>query len=375
VTGDRIVKSAVHNHVIRGLGAVLLLFAVACGGGDKKASTTPKKATDQSMKDTGEPDVGTAHVTTGGGSGSATKPATPVAGAGSGSATPAVAEVPEGPKVVPPNFDGDPAQTKSQVDQHLGNARMALSQSTPDPDGALREARAVLALDASNLDAAALVAFAYYHKKLYDTAELVLDDVFKREAAKKNAQIYYVYGLVYDHTNRPEQATLSFEKAIAIDPSFASALVDVGEHQLMNQRYAEAQTTFEKLTGQFNRKDAITLTLLGSAYRGHAADFPAGNGQHDQLVKSADAAYKRAIQANASYGPAYYNLGLLYLDNDPFPGIPDSLQRLNAAKGYFDNYKNMPGVDMKLYDSRMKDVTRAIKKASKKAKKTAGATP
>ncbi len=366
--------STVHSQVIRGFGAVLLSLVIACGGGDKKtATTTPKKPTDQSMKDSGEPDLGTAHTTTAGaGSGSATAPNPQVAGAGSGSANPNVNPVnPEGPPVVPPNFDGDPSATKTQVDQHLGNAKMALAQSTPDADTALREARQVLALDASNLDAAALVAFAYYHKKLYDTAELVLDDVFKREAAKKNAQIYYVYGLIYDHTNRPEQAVLSFEKAVSIDPNFASALVDVGEHELMNQRYSDAQTTFEKLTGQFNRKDAITLTSLGSAYRGHAADFPAGQGQHEALVKKADGAYKQAIQASASYGPAYYNLGLLYLDNDPFPGIADSLQRLNAAKGYFDQYKNMPGVDMKLYDSRMKDVTRAIKKASKKAKKAA----
>ena len=376
---DRIVRSAVHNSVIRGFGAVLLSFAtiaaLGCGGGgDKKGgTTTPKKPTDQSMKDTGEPDATTAHPTGGGGAGSGTTPATPVAGNGSGSGSnpqqnPAN---PEGPPIIPPNFDGDPAATKSQVDQHLGNAKTALAQSTPDADTALREARLVLSLDASNLDAAAMIAFAYYHKKLYDTAELVLDDVFKREAAKKNAQIYYVYGLVYDHTNRPEQAVLSFEKAVALDPNYASALVDVGEHQLMNQRYGDAQGTFEKLTGQFNRKDAITLTSLGSAYRGHAADFPAGQGQHEAFVKKAEDAYKRAIQANASYGPAYYNLGLLYLDNDPFPGIADSLQRLNAAKGFFDQYKNMPNVDMKLYDSRMKDVARAIKKASKKTKKAA----
>jgi tetratricopeptide (TPR) repeat protein len=307
------------------------------------------------MKDTGEPAGGNV----------ANAPATPPT-------TPDPQQNPvnpDGPPVTPPNFDPDPAQAKTQVDSHLNIAKQALSQPTPDADGALREAKAALAIDASSIDAAAMVAFAYYHKKLYDTAELVLDDVIKREAAKQNAQIYYVYGLIYDHTNRPEIAVKAFEQAVALDPNHASALVDLGQHQLMNQRYGEAQGTFEKLTQQMNRKDAVTLTSLGSAYRGHAADFPAGNGQHDELVKSADAAYKRAIQVNSSYGPAYYNLGLLYLDNDPFPGISDPLQRLNTAKGYFDNYKSMQGVDLKLYDSRIKDVTKAIKKASKKPKK------
>lgn len=344
--------------------ASLFLLLVACGGGDKKtAPTTPKAPDNQSMKDA-DPSGNGVPVTknTAGNTPAAPTPAAP----NPDQANPVN---PDGPPVTPPNFDPDPAQAKQQVDSHLNIAKSALSQATPDADGALREAKAALAIDAANVDAAAMVAFAYYHKKLYDTAELVLDDVIKREAAKQNAQIYYVYGLVYDHTNRPDLAVRAFEKAVSLDPNHASALIDLGEHQIMNQRYAEAQSSLEKATQAMGRKDAVTLTLLGSAYRGHAADFPAGNGQHDQLVKSADGAYKRAIQANASYGPAYYNLGLLYLDNDPFPGVPDSLTRLNTAKGYFDNYKNMTGVDMKLYDSRMKDVTKAIKKATKKSKK------
>jgi len=48
--------------------------------------------------------------------------------------------------------------------------------------------------------------------------------------------------------------------------------------------------------------------------------------------------------------------------------VPDAVQRLNTAKAFFDQYKNMPGVDMKLYDERMKDVTKALKRAQKKKK-------
>jgi hypothetical protein len=81
------------------------------------------------------------------------------------------------------------------------------------------------------------------------------------------------------------------------------------------------------------------------------------------------------MSANPSYGPAYYNMGLLYLDADPFPGITDPLQRVNAAKDYFDKYKNMPGVDMKLFDERMKDVTKLIKRIQKQQKKGGAAPP
>lgn len=381
--------SCVASVMTRRLGAIAwLCLAAACGGGDKKATTTPDKAKpadSQSMTDSGDPTSGPDPVANPGGGGpvrpaprggGAGTPGAPVpaggpAVAGSGGpADPGVAAVPEPMPVTMPNFDPDPAQARSQVDQHLQIARAALSTPTPDAETALREARQALALDATNVDAAAMVAFAYYHKKLYDTAELVLDDLFKRDAAKQNANVYYVYGLVYDHTNRPDQAVLSFKKTVELNPSHASALVNLGVHQLQNSQYPEALGTFERLVNQFGRADAITLTSLGSAYRGHAADYPAGSPDRDSNVRKAEAAYKRALQANPGYGPAYYNLGLLYLDNDPFPGLADSLLRLNTAKSYFDQYKNMPNLDMKLYDDRMKDVTKAIKRAEKQLKKS-----
>lgn len=361
--------SRVTSSMTRRLGAVLLCLLVACGGGDKKEKTTPDKKDQggQSMKDTGDPEPAPA-----GGGTTGTGAGTGSAGAGS-AASPnsgGIASEPSDatPQVTYPNLDPDPAQAKTQVDAHLAIAKRALSQEPPDGDTALKEARIALTYDAASVDAAAMVAFAYYHKKLYETAELVLDDLFKRDTAKNNAQVYYVYGLVYDKTNRPDRAELAYQKAVGLDPNHASAMVNLGVHYLKNGRYDEAEQLFERLTTQFKRTDAVTLTSLGAAYRGRSADFPPG-GQRDQYVAKADGAFKRATKVNASYGPAYYNLGLLYLENDPFPGIADPLTRLNAAKGWFDQYKNMPGVDIKLYDDRMKDVTKLIKRIEKQNKK------
>jgi len=350
--------------------AILVCVVAACGGDSKKGgATTPKAGSDdQSMKDA-EPG--------GGGAGSGGANPTPGGGpAGGGPAAPpggpAVDPISSGPPIVIPNMDPDPQAAKAQVDSHLTIARAALAAATPDPDTALREAREALKFDAANVDAAGMVAFAYYHKKLYDTAELVLDDLFKRDQAKSNANVFYVYGLVYEHTNRPDQALKAYTQAVAINPNFPSALVNLGAFQLRNKQYTEAATTFERLTQQFNRNDAITLTSLGSAYRGRSGDYQAGDPNRDQLIRQAEGAYRKAMQANPSYGPAYYNMGLLYLDADPFPGIADPLQRVNAAKGFFDQYKNMPGVDIKLFDERMKDVTKLIKRIQKQQKKGGG---
>ncbi|MEJ7596881.1 MAG: hypothetical protein WKG01_03130 [Kofleriaceae bacterium] len=348
----------------RRIGMVLLCLATAaaCGGKGKDGKTTPGGGTGSQGQSQGMNDPG----------GDPNGPGGPGAAGGSGSNDPNLPDGggsdPTGPQVIAPNLDPDPAQAKTQVDQHLTVAKAALSAPTPDPETALREARLALQIDGASVDAAAMIAFAYYHKKLYDTSELVLDDLFKREAAKANANVYYVYGLVYDKTNRPERAVLAYKKTVELNPSHASALVNLGVHQLKNSQYVEAQATFERLTKEFKRVDAITLTSLGSAYRGRSADYPQGAGERDQYVRTAEAAYKRALQANGSYGPAYYNLGLLYLDTDPFPGVKDTLLRLNTAKSYFDQYKNMPGVDIKLHEGRLKDVDRAVKRAEKKAK-------
>ncbi len=351
----------------RVLGTLLLAVAISCGGGGKKGDTTPASSGGtsagtsggQSMAETENPaDPGGNPSMPAGGPAASDPPRSDPAGAGGG-----------GPPIVAPNLDPDPAQARSQVDKHLSVARSALAASVPDAETALREARLALTIDAANVDAAAMIAFAYYHKRLYDTAEIVLDDLYKREAAKGNANVNYVYGLVYDKTNRPEQAVLAYRKAVQINPNHASALVNLGVHQLKNSQYADAQQAFEKLTQQFNRTDAVTLTSLGSAYRGRSAEYPANAPEHGQLVRSAESSYKRALQANKGYGPAYYNLGLLHLDNDPYPGMTDPMLRLTTAKGYFDQYKNMPGFDLKLYETRMKDVEKAIKRVQKQLKK------
>ncbi|HUS30796.1 MAG TPA: tetratricopeptide repeat protein [Kofleriaceae bacterium] len=359
----------------RRLGALLLCVAIAaCGGGSKKSGTTPKAGAGSgaggkdatSMADNGDP--GGAG---GGGGGSATAPGMLQDGTGgdSGGGGSAANE----PPVTFPILDPDPAQAKVQVDAQLTVARTALAKSPPDADGALRAAREALKIDASSVDAAAYVAFAYYHKKQLDTAELVLDDLFKRPTAKQNANVFYVYGLVYEHTNRPDQAVLAYRKAVEINPSFQSALVNLGAFQLRNKQYDEATQTFEKLT-QSGRNDEVTWTSLGSAYRGKSGDYPPGSSDRNGLILKAEQAYKRATTTNASYGPAYFNLALLYLDADPFPsggGTLDTLQRLNAAKNWLAQYKNMPGVDIKLFDERNKDIDKAITREQKRRAKAA----
>jgi tetratricopeptide (TPR) repeat protein len=353
----------------------------ACGGKNKGGTTTPKAPGGGSasggeghMSDAEPGDVPDNGGGGGGGGGVGGAPA-PNNGGGN---TAEVDNTPP-PPITPVNLDPSPQQASAAVSQHLQAGELALKGPQPDADLALRESQAALAVDATSVDAVALMAHAYIEKKLYDTAEVILDMLLKErnDAAKGNAHIFYDYGLIYDKTARDAQAVLAYKTAVQLDPNFASANINLGVHQLQNKQYADAIETFEHVQ-KLGVADAATWVDVGDAYRGHSADFDPGSSDRDQLLLKAETSYKRAIDIDRNYGPAYYDLGLLYLDANPFPsggGPMDDLQRLGKAKTYFDQYKDTAGMDHKLYDDRTKDVDKLIKKITKQRSKGSKPAP
>jgi tetratricopeptide (TPR) repeat protein len=342
---------------MKSLAFVLTLAVAACGGKNKNDPTTP-----------------------GGGDGAGGQDPSGMGGGG----PPGGGDVADGgdggggdtggsPRVVPPDLDPDPAEAKAAVDMHLKVARQSLSGANPDPDGALKEAKLALGIDAASVDAAVVIVHAYYLKRLYDTAEVMLDELLKRPSAKNNAGLYYVYGLVYDKLNKKAEALLAYTKAVDLDGDHASARINLGVHQLANKAYDDAIENYEKVL-RLGRDDAEIQNSLGSAYRGRSGDYDKASRERDSFLQKAETAYKRATTYDSNYAPAQYNLGLLFLDADPFPtsaGPMDTLDRLNRAKDYFDKYKNSPGMDIKLYDERLKDVDKQIKREEKRRKKAA----
>ena len=374
---DRSARTRVGGRMSRFLSIALIAALAACGGKNKGGTTTPKAGGGSAtaggeghMSDEGPGDVpdngGTANA--GGGGGGAPSPAP-----NNGSSNNEPAAPP--PPITPVNLDPSPQQAASAVSQHLQAGQLALKGPQVDADLALRESQAALAVDATSVDAVALMAHAYIEKHLYDTAEVILDMLLKErhDAAAKNAHIYYDYGLIYDKTGRDAQAVLAYKTAVQLDPDFTSANINLGIHQLANKQYADAISTFEHVQ-KLGANDAATWVNVGDAYRGHSADFDPGSSDRDQLLLRAETAYKRAVDTDRNYGPAYYDLGLLYLDANPFPtggGAMDDLQRLGKAKTYFDQYKDTAGMDHTLYDARSKDVDKLIKKITKQREKQA----
>jgi tetratricopeptide (TPR) repeat protein len=207
----------------------------------------------------------------------------------------------------------------------------------------------------------------YVAKKLHDTAEVMLDELLKRPSAKDNASLYYVYGLVYDKQRKKQEAILAYKKAVELDDGYASARINLGVYQLANKQYDEAASNYEKVIS-LGRNDAEIQNSLGAAYRGQSGNYDPGSSQRLAQAEKAERAFKQATKLDSNYAPAYYNLGLLFLDTDKMSGLA-TLDRLNTAKGYFDQYKNAPGFDLALFDERTKDVDKAIKREQKRLKR------
>jgi tetratricopeptide (TPR) repeat protein len=249
-----------------------------------------------------------------------------------------------------------------------------MAAKNQDPDLAIREASAALQADETSVDAMVLLAHGNFAKGYLDMAEDILGKALAR-GGSTNKQAHFLMGLILDRTDRLDKAMRQYEAAVAIDPNYSSAVMNLGVHYLRNKRYSDALTLYQRLTGELGYSSPAAFTNLGSALRGHSADFNTTDiAKRNDLLLKAEHAYKRAVSVKKDYGNAYYNLGLLYLDADPFPagnGDMDRLKRLTQAKTYFDEYRRLPGADQTLADEQVGVAQKLIDREEKLRKKAA----
>lgn len=297
------------------------------------------------------------------------------AGAGTGQAAPAgegaTGATVDGGGVRPPGLDLPPAEKQKRVAAHLKRGQTALD-SRRDADLAAGEAKMALAVDETSVDAMVLLAESYYVKGYYDLVQDVLDKAQQRGGGN-NKKLHFIFGLVHDHAKKPDEALASYQKAVAIDASYRSALMNLGVHQLRNKRFQEAVALYERLTGALNYRTPASYTNLGSAYRGLSAEFSTSDvNRRNELLLKAERSYKQALTANRNYANAYYNMGLLYLDADPYPegkADMDLIKRLQRAKTQFAEYRRLAGADQKLADEQVAVAQKLIDKEERARQK------
>ncbi len=359
------------------IGAALLLATGACGGKDKKKGTTPGATGSSGTVSDGtpmSPGFDPANADPEGPLPSADPNDKPPERP-SDNVTDVGGDEPDDglPEIKPPGLDISPAERKSKVIKLVGNANSAL-QNNRDPDRAITEAKSALLVDETSIEAMVALAHGNVIKGYYDLAEDVLRKALNR-GGRSNKKAYFLLGLVYEKTKRPELAPGAYQNALTLDPDYRSALMNLGVNHIGSKRYESALKIYERLTGELGMKEASVWTNLGSAYRGRSLDFVTTDiTKRNKLVLKAQESYKRAISSDKNYGNAYYNMGLLYLDADPFPvgnGEMDRVVRLKNAKTYLDEYRRLPRSNQKLVDETAAVVQKLLDREALLAKKKA----
>lgn len=334
---DRSPRSCVDRVMVRAAIAGLSLVVAACGGGQKKPTTTPEVA--KAPAASVNPDEQTGQMYTGGADEAMPLPPEPKTPA----PAPAAAEPPEPKEVAglpkPPTQDLPKDKRDQLVREQLRRGIEALRAR--DSDGMIRAARGALDVDESNVEAMIMLAHGNYLKGYDDKAEAVLNLARKQRAGEAHPVLHMILGLVYDRTNREDLALAEYEKATQLKPDYLAALTNRGAIYLKRKRYPDAIAVFEQVV-QIHNKSPRAHTNLGSAYRGRSADVVENKVQREQLLRRAEQEFRVAMTQDQSYAPAYFNLGILYLDADPFPGM-DTMQRLAQAQKYLADYKRTAG--------------------------------
>jgi tetratricopeptide (TPR) repeat protein len=339
---DRMPARGVASRMRRSASLLALCIAAACGGGQKGAQNPADVNEDGSLIGQKNPE---------GPFEGAAKPGQEGAnGQPGGNKEPDIAE-PEPPKKEPPKPPGQDLPPEER--DRIIKSRLQLGNEAAkkfDSDAMIREAMGVLDVEETNSDAMILLAHGYYLKGNLDKSEAVLNEALKQESARSKGKLWMLFGLIYDKTDREDAALVAYTKATDANPQYAAAWTNRGV--IMQKRKVfggegGSVACFEKalqLAG--SNKSAKLHAHLGSAYRGLSTDQP---NQREDLLRKAEGELKQAITVNASYAPAYFNLGLLYFDADPYPGL-DKLARLSMAMRYLKEYQRVLGPSYKAGD-------------------------
>ncbi|MDY0060840.1 MAG: tetratricopeptide repeat protein [Myxococcota bacterium] len=194
-------------------------------------------------------------------------------------------------------------------------------------DQAVEEAKAVLKIDESNVDAMLNLAVGYTRQGKIELARMVLDIVARREP--NNAEVEYRRALIWLKQGKKPAAIESLKKTVTLRPDFAEAHNHLGVLFLDAGDFLGAVEQFQAALGAYPGFKEAQLNL-GSALRGQ------------QKLSEAEAAYRKVIDLDRTYAPAYFNLGILFLDAKG-SDTEDRIRKLRSAIEQFNQYKAILG--------------------------------
>ena len=180
-----------------------------------------------------------------------------------------------------------------------------------------RKANDSMSLDAENSPGDLYVAMAaeYYRLGQMDEALRRAERAIGED--KKNPRAYFVIAMIYQRIGETARAEENFKRALELSPKNPDILNASGAFFCAQRRYPEAQQQFTKAT-----ENPLYATPWMSLTNAGTCAGSAGN------LAQAEANYRRALAANAGYGPALFQMADLEFKRG----------NAKAAKEFLDRY-------------------------------------
>ena len=167
----------------------------------------------------------------------------------------------------------------------------------------------------------------------------------------QTAQEYYDTGLDFLNNKMYDEAIAAYQKAIEIDPQYATAYNDLGVTYYNKKMYDEAIAAYQK---------AIEIDpQYDKAYCNLGLSYYYGNKMYDEAI----GAYKEAIEINPEYSKAYRYLGVAYRKkgmNDEAIGAYKKVIELNPQYTEAHNELGVAYYNKKMYDEAITAYRKAI---------------
>ena len=162
---------------------------------------------------------------------------------------------------------------------------------------AVKRVRTALKEDSQNVDAYEVLAKVYYDLGRFELAKLVCFTGIKID--EKAFGIHNTLGLVYLKLDDVTRALSSFEQAVAANPTYVPAHMNIGAITFSYRDYESAIRHFDAALKE-EPKNATAILSRAVAARGL------------ERFDEAEAGYKKVIEIQDGHVGAHYNLGVLY---------------------------------------------------------------
>jgi tetratricopeptide (TPR) repeat protein len=212
---------------------------------------------------------------------------------------------------------------------------------------AISNLRRALAINAYDYRAYSILALVYYQIAENDKSKLDLAQLVCRQAidevdgAKEYPPIYNTLGLIQLRKKNPSLALKQFEQAVALDPKYIDAHLNIGAIGLSTRQYEKAAASFAAVL-KLDPKNFDAAMGMGVAQRGL------------KKIDDAESWYKKASEIDPKNCDVQYNLGVLYQDYKSDPNNAN----MNTAKDLFGKFRGCGHDPKKVADAerRMKDI-------------------